>query len=74
MKSRIDSSKHASLSSESPVPAFLVEMEILAIELVKEARVANVQLVWRDTDNWACPTCQLEMFHITIGTKLESRV
>jgi hypothetical protein len=45
------SSEDTALGSKSRVPSFFVEMDVLAIEFVEEARVANMQLVWGDSDD-----------------------
>jgi hypothetical protein len=58
MGRRMDGSQYTSFCPKPPVPAFLIKVDVLAIEFVEEARVANVQLVWRNADDWACPICQ----------------
>jgi hypothetical protein len=45
--------ERAALCPKADVPSLLVEVEVLCIKLVKEVRVADVQLVGCDTDNWA---------------------
>jgi hypothetical protein len=54
MEPCVDSREYTTLGSETRVPSFLVEMEILAIELVEEVGVADVNLMRRDSDNRAC--------------------
>lgn len=62
MSRRMDGSQHTTLSPKSLVPSFLIKVDTFAIELVKEVRVANMQLVGRDADDWACPSNQLYIF------------
>lgn len=42
------------LGPEAVVPALLVDLQRLTIDVVEEARVADVQLVGRDADDGAC--------------------
>lgn len=49
----IHGGQDAALCPKADVPSLLVEVEVLCIKLVKEVRVADVQLVGCDTDNWA---------------------
>jgi hypothetical protein len=49
----IHGGQDAALCPEADVPSLLVEVEVLCIELVEEARVADVQLVGGDADDRA---------------------
>jgi hypothetical protein len=49
----IHGGQDAALCAEADVPSLLVEVEVLCIELVEEVRVADVQLMGGDTDDWA---------------------
>jgi hypothetical protein len=48
----VHSGQHTTLCTEPDVPSLLVKMEALCIKLIKEVRVANVQLMGGYTDNW----------------------
>jgi hypothetical protein len=48
----VHSGQHTTLCTEPDVPSLLVKMEVLCIKLIKEVRVANVQLMGGYTDNW----------------------
>jgi hypothetical protein len=50
----VDGRKQAACASESLVPALLIKMEVFDIDVVVEARVANVQLVGRHSHNGTC--------------------
>lgn len=50
----IDGGEDASLGANLLVPSFLVEMDILAVELIEKTGVPDMKLVWCDSDNWAC--------------------
>ena len=58
MECRVHGSKYATFGPKSLVPSFFVEMNVFAVrvELFEEAWIADVQLVWCDSDNWTCCT------------------
>jgi hypothetical protein len=53
MDARVHCSEHASFRTNFLVPSLLVKVNVLTIELVKEARVPDVQLVWGNSNDGA---------------------
>jgi hypothetical protein len=54
MESCVYCGEYATFGSKTRVPSFFVQMEVLAIEVIEEVRVANVQFVWCDSNNRTC--------------------
>lgn len=54
MQGSIHRGQDAALCAEADVPSLLVEVEVLAVKGVKEARVADVQLVGGHANDGAC--------------------
>lgn len=49
----IHGGQDAALCPEADVPSLLIEVEVLCIKFLEEVRVADVQLVGGDANDWA---------------------